>query len=354
MSIRIHVCSARFVRAAAWLLTPGCVWVAFERAAGAAGLADTTPPTVAITSPRAGATVPTALILRADAADDAAVAGVRFFVDGVEIANEATVPPYWASWETITVAEGPHTISVVARDAAGNTGSAEIPVTVDRTPPAVAMTLPLGNTPLSGLMTIAADASDNFGVESVSFGVNGVLVSENTAPPYELDWDTTLVPDGSYTLEVTARDKAGGQNGAEAAVTVSNGTSRIEETDPAIAYSGTWSHGNEGVRDWAGGTASIAILTMFPARATLSFEGTGVSWIGFRGPQAGIANVYVDGVQVATVDLFDALEHVQDVVYNVSGLAPGSHTLTVEATGTWNPLSTDPFVVVDAFIIFEQ
>jgi hypothetical protein len=41
-------------------------------------------------------------------------------------------------------------------------------------------------------------------------------------------------------------------------------------------------------------------------------------------------------------------------VYNVSGLAPGSHTLTVEATGTWNPLSTDPFVVVDAFIIFEQ
>jgi len=327
---------------------------AFEITAGAAGLVDTTPPTVTITSPYAGAAVPTGLILRARASDDFAVTGVRFFVDGVAIGNKLVIAPYWVAWDTSTVAEGPHTLTVVAHDAAGNTGSADIPVAVDRTPPAVAVTSPANGTTVSGMVTISADVSDKVGVDPVWFSANGVSLGEDATPPYEIVWDTTLIPDGSYTLKVAARDQAGGLNSTEVTVTVWNGTTRIQETDPAITYSGTWAHGNEGVRAWSGGTAAIATLTAYPAQATLSFDGTGVSWIGFRGPQAGIANVYLDGVQVATVDLFDPVEHVQAVVYHVSGLAPGPHTLIVEATGTWNPLSTDPFVVVDAFIVFER
>jgi len=327
---------------------------AFAITAGAAGLVDTTPPAVTITSPRAGATVPTGLILRAGAVDDFAVASVRLLVDGVDIANEAIIAPYWASWDTSTVAEGPHTVTVVARDTAGNTGSADIPVTVDRTPPAVAMTSPVSGTTISGTVTLSANVSDNFGVDRVWFSANDVSLGEDATPPYEIAWDTALIPDGSYRLKVAARDHAGGLNSTETTVTVWNGTTRIEETDPAITYSGTWSHGNQGIRAWSGDTAAIAILTAFPAQATLSFNGTGVRWVGFRGPQAGIANVYVDGVLVATVDLFDTIEHVRTVVFAVDGLAPGPHTLVVQATGTWNPLSTDPFVVVDAFIVYQR
>jgi len=202
------------------------------------------------------------------------------------------------------------------------------------------------------VVTISADVSDNFGLEDVSFTANGVSLGEETTPPYQIVWDTTLVPDGSYALKVAVQDRAGGLNSTTTAFTVRNGTTRIEETDSAITYSGTWAQGNE-ARAWSAETAAVATLTAFPAQAMLRFNGTGATWIGFRGPQAGIANVYVDGVQVATVDLFDSVEHVQGVAYNVAGLAPGPHTLVVEATGSRNPLSTDPFVVIDAFKILE-
>jgi hypothetical protein len=313
---------------------------------------DTTPPAVAILTPGAGATVPTGLIIRASALDDLAVVGVRFFIDGVEIAREGATAPYWAVWDTSGLAEGPHTLTAEASDAAGNRGSAEIPVTVDRTPPAVHVTSPAAGATVSGLVAVSANISENFGLDGVWFGANGVPLGETLAPPHEIAWDTTLVPDGQYTLKVSTRDKAGGLNSSEVTFMVSNGTTRVEETDEAIVYSGTWSQGNAGVRAWSGGTGAIATLTALPARAAVSFNGTGVTWVGFRGPQAGIANVYLDGVQAATVDLYDTVEHVQTVAYRVNGLAPGPHTLIVEATGSHNPRSTDPFVVVDAFITF--
>ena len=66
----------------------------------------------------------------------------------------------------------------------------------------------------------------------------------------------------------------------------------------------------------------------------MSFTGTGVSWIGFKGSFAGIANVYLDGPLVATVDSYAAAETVQAVLYATSGLTSGPHTLAIEATGT--------------------
>ena len=336
-----------------WLSSGSVVVVdAFEITAGSAGLIDTTPPTVTIISPGAGAAVPTGLILRAKASDDVAVSSVGFMIDGVQIDSDAILAPYWAAWDTRTVTEGPHTLTAVARDAAGNTGSTDIPVRVDRTPPAVMVTSPISGTTVADVVTISTEALDDSGVDGVSFSVNGAPLGEDTTAPYEIPWDTTVIPDGSYTLKIAVRDRAGGLNSREVNATVWNGTSRIQETDPAITYSGTWAHGNAGVRTWSGSTAAIATLTAFPAQATLAFSGSGVAWVGFRGPQAGIATVYLDGVRIASLDLYHPVEQVQAVVYSVRGLAPGPHTLSVEATGTWNALSTDPFVVVDAFITF--
>ena len=51
------------------------------------------------------------------------------------------------------------------------------------------------------------------------------------------------------------------------------------------------------------------------ARAELAFTGTRVSWIGFRGPQAGKARVFVDGALKTTVDTYAAAEQLQAVLY---------------------------------------
>ena len=66
--------------------------------------------------------------LNATAADNVAVAGVQFQLDGVNIGAELTAAPYTLLWSTAAVANGSHTLRALVRDAAGNTASANIKV----------------------------------------------------------------------------------------------------------------------------------------------------------------------------------------------------------------------------------
>jgi fibronectin type 3 domain-containing protein len=102
--------------------------------ANAVAAADTTPPTVSITAPSAGATVAGTTTITANAADNGAVAGVQFKVDGTNVGSEDTTSPYSVSWDTFSAGNGSHTITAVARDGAGNTTtSAGVTVTVSNT-----------------------------------------------------------------------------------------------------------------------------------------------------------------------------------------------------------------------------
>ena len=92
--------------------------------------ADTTAPTVSITSPSAGNVTGT-IAVSANAADAIGVTGVQFRLDGTALGAEDTASPYSVSWNTTTATPGPHTLTAVARDAAGNTRtSAPVNVTV--------------------------------------------------------------------------------------------------------------------------------------------------------------------------------------------------------------------------------
>src|SRR2546428_22180 len=84
---------------------------------------DKTPPTVAITAPAGGAFVKDTISVSANASDNVGVVGVRFLVDGAQIGAEDTSAPYAVSWNTAGVADGTHTLTAVARDAAGNTAT---------------------------------------------------------------------------------------------------------------------------------------------------------------------------------------------------------------------------------------
>jgi hypothetical protein len=88
-------------------------------------------PTVSITFPVGGATVQGNITVTANAADGVGVVGVQFRLDGVNLGAEDTVTPYSVAWDTRTVANGSHTLTAIARDAAGNaTTSASVIVTV--------------------------------------------------------------------------------------------------------------------------------------------------------------------------------------------------------------------------------
>jgi len=124
-----------------------------------------------------------------------------------------------------------------------------------------------------------------------------------------------------------------------------SGSTRVEESDPSVVYTGVWL--TQRRSDLSGGSI---VESPYPiSTASLSFTGTGIRWIGFKAVWGGIAQVYMDGALQATVDSYAPTEQAQAVMYTVTGLAPGLHTITIKVTGTWNPAGCCSWVVVDAF-----
>jgi hypothetical protein len=93
---------------------------------------DSTAPTIAVSAPAASATVSGSVNVTASASDNVAVTGVQFKLDGANLGSEVTASPFATSLNTTTLANGTHTLSAVARDAAGNIASANsISITVN-------------------------------------------------------------------------------------------------------------------------------------------------------------------------------------------------------------------------------
>ncbi len=101
----------------------------------------------------------------------------------------------------------------------------------DTTDPVVSITSP-SSTTISGTVSLAATASDNVGVEGVTFKLDGAVIGsgELTVSPYSGTWNTTGVPNGSHSLTATARDAAGNTKTATITVTVSNTTTTTTTT----------------------------------------------------------------------------------------------------------------------------
>jgi hypothetical protein len=75
---------------------------------------------VSLTAPAAGATVAGTINVTAGVADNVGVAGVQFKYNGANLGAEVTAPPYTVAANTTTIPNGQHTLTAVARDAAGN------------------------------------------------------------------------------------------------------------------------------------------------------------------------------------------------------------------------------------------
>jgi hypothetical protein len=199
-------------------------------------IADPIAPTVSITAPASGATVSDTINVTATASDNVGVAGVQFFLDGDPLGAEIVTAPYSVSWNTSTATSGAHILTARARDAANNSAtSGAVNVTVpapDASAPTVAITSPMNNAPVTDMVNVTADASDNIGVGGVQFLVDGVNNGqEDTAAPYVLEWDSRAVSNGMHTLTARARDAAGNSTpSAPVTVSVANNTSQCTVT----------------------------------------------------------------------------------------------------------------------------
>jgi methionine-rich copper-binding protein CopC len=117
--------------------------------------ADTTAPTVKLTLPGAGTKAGGPVVLQAAAADNIAVVGVQFKVNGVNVGSEDTVAPFRLAWDASAAAEGTYDVVAVAKDLAGNTTtSTAVQVVVDKTAPTIST-----KTPTAGATNVATTNS---------------------------------------------------------------------------------------------------------------------------------------------------------------------------------------------------
>ncbi|MGQ0801424.1 MAG: extracellular catalytic domain type 1 short-chain-length polyhydroxyalkanoate depolymerase [Pseudomarimonas sp.] len=79
----------------------------------------------------------------------------------------------------------------------------------DTTPPVVNLTTPTTAATLSGTVQLSASASDANGIAKVEFYANGSLLGQTTSAPFQFNWVTASVADGSYALMAKAYDPAG-------------------------------------------------------------------------------------------------------------------------------------------------
>lgn len=93
----------------------------------------------------------------------------------------------------------------------------------DTQPPAVSLTAPLQGSTLAGLVSLAASASDDNAVATVTFALGGTTLAILSAPPYQANWDSSTVANGSYDISATAADAAGNTSSVSVTVTVDNG-----------------------------------------------------------------------------------------------------------------------------------
>jgi hypothetical protein len=94
--------------------------------------------------------------------------------------------------------------------------------------------------------------------------------------------------------------------------------------------------------------------------ATVLFNGTGITWIGYMDPWSGLAAVYVDGVaKITSLDTYAApygtdgslVTIWQSPIWGITGLTNGPHTLTIEVLGQFCCRSAGAWIWVDAFRI---
>ncbi len=192
---------------------------------------NTPPPTTAVTIPSNGATQSGTAAL-VGAAASAGVSSVTFEISGGTLSHHviatgrATLYGWLAQWNTTSVPNGTYTLQSVASYPGGVSGTSPgITITVNTPPPTTAVTIPSNGATQSGTAALVGAAA-SAGVSSVTFEISGGTLSHHviatgraTLYGWLAQWNTTSVPNGTYTLQSVA-SYPGGVSGTSPGITI--------------------------------------------------------------------------------------------------------------------------------------
>ncbi len=178
------------------------------------------------------------------AQDDRAVTYLQLKLDGENFGQASTRSPLLSDWDTRTASNGPHVLTLVARDAAGNEATHDCHVTVDNKPLSVVIDSPADGSAVRGTITLAGTTflgDDPTGSSYVRWKIDGVAMPYQAGlPPFSRPWDTTAVADGPHTVtaDMYYIDYSQPQATKSVQVNVDN-SPQPDTTAPAVTVSGT-------------------------------------------------------------------------------------------------------------------
>ncbi|WP_211247018.1 CARDB domain-containing protein [Methermicoccus shengliensis] len=259
---------------------------------------DTHPPVVTILSPVDGSLTRFSTVALSVSVNE--LATIWYQVDGG--ANSTPVNGTSIAVPISGLSEGAHSITVYARDRAGNLNSTSVGFTVDTTPPAITITSPTATTYSTSTVPLSASLNEN---GMMWYRLDGGANSTPVSAP--LNTNLTGLTDGTYVLYVYANDAAGNFNSTSVTFNVSlpkpNLVSSLEVQQVVSAT----------------GPSSVTSGTTLRLNANITNNGQGTA-------PASHAGFLVNGAKLADRP--------------VPALAPGeSHTVSF----TWVPISTGAY-----------
>jgi spore germination protein YaaH len=266
-----------------------------------------------------------------------------------------------ASWSVTVTGCGQGTVilGIKARsvvDAVGNLGPAtqvNAPIVrIDRTGPTstapritlvsgVALPSTATSAALAATLTWSATDPGGAGVRNydVRRSIDGAAYAAVVTGLPASSMAVTLAPGQAYRFEVRARDNLGNVGAWVAGPSVR--AYLPQQTYSGISWKGTWPTTTDA--RYSGGSSRSAAVA--GASVSYAFTGRAVEWVTSVGPSRGAAKVYIDGVLVATIDLYAPTASFLRVAYARTWSADGNHVIRIVVVGT----AGRPRVDVDAF-----
>ncbi len=326
-------------------------------------------PMVSLTAPTTSSsyTTPANITVSANPTDtDGSIAKVEFYAnDGttntlIGTSTTGTAGSYSINWNAAPA--GNYSLTAIATDNLGAATTSTATAINVISPPTVSLTAPANNTVATApaSFTLTANASSAGSIAQVDFYNGTTLIGTATAAPYSYAW--TNVPSGSYTITAVATDGNGATTTSAPITLIANAAPTISLTSPAanavsiapgsfsLSANATDTDGsitkvefyaNDGTTNTLVGTVTQAPYTFnWSNVAAGSYSITAIASDNY-GATTTSAAVSVTADAIPTVSLTSPAP-------NSVSVAPGSFTLTANASSTTSSIIKVDFYAADA------
>lgn len=282
------------------------------------------------------------------------------FIDGV---SQGTIDYYSSTpkaqaflFQKFGLPAGQHILKIV-RTGNKNPSAFKAAINLDflevvlATPAPSGLSASIGNGSVT-LSWTGSDGATGYKVyRSTTPGSGYQVIQTVTGTTYE---DRQVINGTKYYYVVKAVNQYGAESGSSNEVSATPaklvyGPGKYDDRHTGMDYTGPWSaYAAAGFSD-----GSIQAADASGAAVEFLFTGNAVKLFGYKSPDYGIGEVFIDGVSQGTIDFYSSSPKTQALLFSKFGLVNGSHTFKLVWTGLKNPAAAKTAVNADFIEIIQ-